>query len=91
MSNKKIVFVKDKYEAERDKYQWILTEFKEYINKKGQLAIKEELSYHSTLKQMCTVILDRTAGECSSIEELINHYETAPTKWLSELENEDRI
>lgn len=68
----KITFVKGRFEAYRDKYQWVLTEhYKKLPTEKipsGGMASRD--SYHSTLDQVCGAVIDRMAGECRTLSEI---------------------
>ena len=61
----------DRFEFEKDKYQWILTEFVDSKDRKtGETKKKAEKSFHGTLRQVMSAICDREAGECESLSEL---------------------
>jgi len=61
----------DRFEFERDKYQWILTENVKAKTKNGDDKAKQEKSFHGTLRQVIGAICDREAGNCESLEEII--------------------
>ena len=62
----------DRFTAERDKYQWILKEHymgKAVKDKPAKMQCKE--SYYGTLRQVCNAVIDRSAGDCESLGEVI--------------------
>lgn len=61
----------DRFEFEKDKYQWILTEFVDSKDRKtGESKKRAEKSFHGTLRQVMAAICDREAGECDNLLEL---------------------
>ena len=67
-----ITLCNGKYEARRDPHQWILTEFYEGKDRKtGNPKRQSRETYHASLSQVCRLIVDREAGRCEGLEELL--------------------
>lgn len=65
-----IEFCDGAFTAERDKYQWILTEWYDGKDKHGNHKRQSRETYHASLAQVCSVVIDRMAGHCESMEGL---------------------
>lgn len=63
--------VVDGYRVERDRYGWTLFEQYEGRTREGEVVVKERESYYGSLKQCCLEIIDRTAGNTASAQELV--------------------
>jgi len=61
----------DRFEFERDKWQWILTENVIGQDKNGNDKLKQKKSFYGTLRQVMNAICDKQAGECGSVAEII--------------------
>ena len=62
----------DRFSYEKDQHCWHLHET--YIGKKKGGGEKEHTrtTYHANLRQICEVIIDRSCGDCESLEEIIS-------------------
>ena len=72
-----MVKVNDRFEFERDTWGWVLHDWKEGINRKGDPTRTARQSYHANLEQVSWAILDRTGGDCKEIKEIIPAIERA--------------
>jgi len=63
----------DRFEFEKDKYQWVLSEWHETKDKKtGESKRVVNKSFHGNLRQVMSTICDRESGKCGDIAELIS-------------------
>lgn len=53
----------ERYELTKDKYQWILTEWTDGEDKDGNPKRKSNNSYHSTLQQVASYVVDNDVVE----------------------------
>lgn len=74
-----ISFCDGKFTAKRDRYQWVLHEHYEGMDKHGNPKPQVHETYHARLEQICRVVIDRMAGECQSMEELLGLLKSAET------------
>lgn len=61
------------FECEQDPHQWVLYEW--YIGKAkdGKEPKRQcKTTYHGSLYQVCDTVIDRQAGKCTSMLELMN-------------------
>jgi len=65
-----IIFCNGDFTAERDKFQWILTEWYDGKDREGNTKRQSRESYYATLAQVCGEIIDRSAAKCDGIEDL---------------------
>lgn len=72
-----MIKVNDRFSFYRDKYQWVLIDLRPSEHKWCKSGSIKEESYHSTLKQIAHVVLDRSAGECETMDSLLNFLENA--------------
>lgn len=72
-----IEFCNGKYTAERDKYQWVLTERYEGKDKKGNAKEHTREAYHATLDQICNEVIERECGKCDDAEEIVTLLKSA--------------
>jgi hypothetical protein len=63
--------INDRFEFERDKYSWMLVEWVDGKNKNGDPKKQKHETYHSTIEQICHVILDRSA-EGKTVEDIVD-------------------
>lgn len=62
----------DVYSTERDKYQWILYETTEGVNtKNGEPITRVYTTFHGKLSQVLDQVVERSSGDCESIQELL--------------------
>ena len=66
----------ERHVVERDKYQWLLHESVPGKDKEGNPKVSIRTTYHSTLTQVCSVILDRGAGNCLTVREIRDLWDT---------------
>lgn len=60
----------ERFEFERDPYNWILTEWRDSLGKQGQLIRVSRKTYHGTLTQVCKQIIDRSCDTCEDLVDL---------------------
>jgi len=58
------------FSFERDTYGWQLHQWRDGKDKKGQPKRQKTTTYHANLHQICSTVIDRTAGNCQSMAEL---------------------
>lgn len=66
-----MVKINERFSIERDKYQWVLVEHKNGTSKKGEAIKTEARSYYPKLEQICNEIVEREAGDCATVKEII--------------------
>lgn len=76
MSAKQIKY-DDKFSFSRDAYGWTLYEWREGKDKNGKPKRVATKSYHSNLSQVCRAIIDREAGECENLRQIIEMIDRA--------------
>ena len=59
--------INDRFETERDKYQWLLHEWTDGQDKHGNPKKQRKTTYHASLKQVCEAVIDRQAGDCEDL------------------------
>lgn len=64
------IVINNDYAISRDRYQWILIQYKDGENKQGEPIRSEHTTYHASLLQICNTILNRAEESITSIEEL---------------------
>lgn len=64
-----IVF-NERFSFERDTYGWKLHEKREGKDKDGKPKDSTKTTYHANLNQVCGAIIDKTIGDCESLEEI---------------------
>lgn len=67
-----MIKVSDRFEISRDNYCWTLHEWKDGTSKKGGPVRTRTKRYYSTLEQVAGVIIDRSLGDCKTLEEVID-------------------
>ena len=68
-----ITFDNGRFEAQRDRYQWILIEHYTGTSKKtGAPKAQTKTTFHNNLRNMCTYIVDRCAGNCTTAAEIVS-------------------
>lgn len=72
-----IEFCDGAFTAERDKYQWVLTEWYDGKDKDGNHKRQSRETYYANLHQVCGVIIDKMAGHSESVEDLRELLENA--------------
>ena len=60
----------ERFSFERGKYDWHLHEHYMGKDKDGNDKENTRTTYHATLRQICGVIIDRSCGDCESLEEI---------------------
>lgn len=70
-------FCNGEFEAKRDTYGWTLSHFYSGKDKNGNLKKHKRDTFYGNIKQVFREILDRKAGECSEVSELIALLENA--------------
>ena len=79
-----MIKLNDRFSFEQDPYQWLLHEVVAGKDKAGNPKPKTKTTYHKNLKQVAAEIIDRTSGDCSSMDELIANFD-ATVDMVSEL------
>ena len=64
-----ITFNED-FKFERDKYQWLLHHTIDGLDKDKKPKRQTSITYHATLEQICSAIIERSAGECKDLDEI---------------------
>ena len=67
----------DEFSFERDKYQWILHQQLPCKDKDGNPKMKPYTTYHASIKQICSQIIERSLGKCESLDEIQNLIDNA--------------
>lgn len=60
----------ERFQFERDRYGWMLHEWYEGRSKDKQPKRHMITTYHANLEQVLSAIIDKSAGDCESIDEL---------------------
>ena len=71
-----ITFDNGRFEAHRDRYQWVLTEHLQGKDRDGNPKMQTKQTYHNNLRNMCTYIVctyivDRCADDCTTTAEIV--------------------
>jgi len=67
----------DRFEFEKDKHQWTLSDWHDTKDKKtGESKRVVNKSFHGSLRQVMRTICDREAGACESLQEIIDLMDT---------------
>jgi hypothetical protein len=83
-----MVEVNGRFQFEKDTSGWQLHDWKDGEDKKGNPIRTKKTTYHSNLKQICSVIIDRSAGQHSSLQEIATMLENAETILIRRVEEE---
>jgi hypothetical protein len=69
----------DKYTTKRDHYCWHLMEWKDVVSKKDKVKRRAvtRTTYHCTLLQVCSEMIDRELGDCDSLQEIRDMLQTS--------------
>ena len=73
------VKVNDVFSFHRDDHCWHLHQVIPCKDKNGAPSTKTNTTYHPNLKQVCEEILDKSAAECSSAQDLLMMLKQAQT------------
>jgi len=65
-----MIKISEDFECETDKYQWILHQWYDGKDKDGKTKRQTKQTYHSSLAQVCDVVIDKSASMCESMAEL---------------------
>lgn len=65
-----MIKLNDRFSFERDKFNWILYDDTESRDKLDNIKVVTRKSYHGNLTLLCNAVIERSAGECQSMEEL---------------------
>ena len=66
-----MIKISSRFEIHRDAYGWTLVDWRDGTGKKGQAIRTKRESYYANLTQACDEILDRSAGDCSSVAAIL--------------------
>lgn len=72
-----MIKVNEDFEFEKDKFQWILHEWKDSESKEGEAKRVKTTTYHGSLEQVCNRIVQNSAGKCESVSEIIDVIDNA--------------
>jgi len=67
-----MIKVNDRFEFERGQYDWQLHESTPSKDKDGNPSVKRKTTYHPNMKQICGVIIDRSCGDCGSLQQIFS-------------------
>lgn len=67
-----MIKINEDFEAERDNYCWHLHQWFDSKDKDGNPKRSKRTTYHPNLKQVLDAVLDKQAGKCESLDQLIN-------------------
>ena len=70
-----MIKLSERFSFEQDPYQWLLHETVAGKDKDGNPKPRRKTTYHKNLKQIAGEIIDRTSGDCSSMDELIANFD----------------
>lgn len=82
-----IKFCDGKYTAVQDKYQWVLTEHYMGKGRDGTDKAQVDKTYYATITQVCSKVLDREAGNCTSADEIIAAFAKAVDEMVIKYKN----
>ena len=68
---KKLIKINNDFSYEIDKYNWVLFEFYDGVDKNGDFKRNERRTYYGTLSQMLNAILDKSLKGCDGLERVI--------------------
>lgn len=77
-----LIQINDEFSIEGDAYQWILHRRVLGLDKEGNDKHHDDKTYHSTLRQVGSYILEQSSKRCETLEDISNLYLDA----VSELE-----
>lgn len=63
--------IDDRFELERDTYCWMLHDWRDGKTREGKPTRTKRTTYHRDLIQVHETILNRTAGECTALAEIV--------------------
>ena len=72
-----MIKINDRFEFERQQYCWNLYEWKDGVGKDAQPKRTKSVTYHATLSHICKEVVDRSAGDAESMQELLNVIDSA--------------
>jgi hypothetical protein len=78
-----MIKINDRFEFERQEHCWNLYEWKDGINKKDEVIRTKTTTYHGNLMQICNEVIDRTAGDADSMQEIKDLIESARAECTS--------
>ena len=67
-----MIKINETFSVEKDKYQWLLIETKDGLNKLKEPIKTTRTTYHGTLKQCCKVMMESVVGECESVQQIVD-------------------
>lgn len=88
MGNKvktKIIKFNDRFSFHRDKYCWNVHENVPGKDKHGEAKIHVQTTYHPSLEVVAKFIIDKSCGDCHSLEEIISLLAPASKSLAKEL------
>jgi len=67
-----MIKINDRFEFERGDQCWNLHEWKDGTNPKTKEPTRSKTTtYHSKLEQICNAVIDRSAGDCRSVQDIV--------------------
>lgn len=65
-----MIIFSERFQFERDKYGWMLHEWYEGRGKDKKPKMHKTTTYHANLEQVLSAVIDKSAGDCESVDEL---------------------
>jgi len=81
-----MIKVNERFEFERGQYDWQLHESTPSKDKDGNPSVKRKTTYHPNIKQICSATIDKSCGDCESLQELSDLLSNAGTILTNRLE-----
>ena len=60
----------ERFQFEKDNYGWMLHEWRIGKDKDGNPKRHKDTTYHANLEQIFKAIIDKSAGDCESMDEI---------------------
>ena len=67
----------EQFSFEKDPNCWQLHEWRDGKSKDGVAKRQKKTTYHASLQQICGAIIERSCGDCESLEEIKHLLENA--------------
>lgn len=73
--------INDRFDIRPDRYCWVLVEHvaTDPNHRNTKKTTRESHTYHASVEQACTEILNRTGGECDTAQGLVQEWQKAVT------------
>jgi hypothetical protein len=81
-----MIKINEDFEFERDPQQWVLHEWRDGVNPKTKEPTRvEKITYHGTLHQVCSAVIERNSGKCESLKEVMKAIEATKADLLTSI------